>query len=265
MSREQEMGARTADTSAGPPPEPNGAAPDAMAFPLKALLVGTVKPFGPGGVPSGIAKQPVAGPVHLGREGFAGDGQGDRRHHGGPDKAVHHYPFDHYAAWTREIGPRAVLEQPGAFGENLSCAGMTEADVALGDVFRLGGAVVEVSQGRQPCFKLNHRFAVTDMAARVQRSGRTGWYYRVLEEGRVAPGDSLVRLERRAPDWPLQRLWRVLYSDRLARDELSAMAALPLLPVSWRRLAERRLTTGQVENWNRRLFGTSGESQGAGS
>ena len=107
--------------------------------------------------------------------------------HGGPEKAVHHYPFDHYEAWRTELGDIGLLRQPGAFGENLSAVGLTEADVAVGDVFRLGSAIVEVSQGRQPCWKLNERFGQPTVAKSVQASGRTGWYYRVIETGLVAP------------------------------------------------------------------------------
>lgn len=226
-----------------------------MIIPVQTLLVGSVKAFGPKGTGSGIDKQPVKGPVRLGREGLAGDAQGDRRHHGGVDKAVHHYARDHYAVWCDELGALDVLARSGAFGENLSTLGLTEADVAIGDVFRLGTALVEVSQGRQPCWKLNVRFGVPDMAQRVQSSGRTGWYYRVLEEGVVAPGDMLQRVERRMADWPLARLWNVLYVDTLDTDELAAMAALPGLPESWRRLAARRIERHRVEDWSPRLVG----------
>ena len=227
----------------------------AMIVALDSLLVGPIAPFGPEGVPSGIAKRPADRPLFLGREGLAGDGQGDRKRHGGIDKAVHHYPRDHYAAWRDALGDVAILAAPGAFGENLSTLGMTEADVAIGDVFRLGAALVEVSQGRQPCWKLNLRFGVPDMAARVQASGRTGWYYRVLEEGLVSPGDRLERVARKTPDWPLSRLWRILYVETLDADELAAMAALPGLPEGWRRLAARRLERRAVEDWSPRLVG----------
>lgn len=230
-----------------------------MSVALHALLVGGIRPFGPKAVPSGIDKHPVDAPVRLGWTGFEGDAQGDRQRHGGSDKAVHHYPLDHYAAWIAEIGAGKRLAAPGGFGENLSTEGLTEDAVAIGDVFRLGTAVIEVSQGRQPCWKLNHRFDTPDMARRVQATGRTGWYYRVLEEGLVAPDDRLRLLDRRLPDWPLRRLWRILYIDTLRRDELSAMAALPGLPESWHRLAERRLATGAVEDWRPRL---DGEGQG---
>lgn len=219
------------------------------------LLIGAVAPLGAQETPSGIDKHPMAHRLWLGTTGFAGDAQGDRKHHGGPDKAVHHYAFEHYDIWREEIGALPALARPGAFGENLSTTGLNEDNVALGDVFRIGGALIEVSQGRQPCWKLNIRFGVPDMALRVQRSGRTGWYYRVLEQGFVAPGDTMTLVDRRMQDWPLRRLWRTLYVDTLNRDELVAMAALPHLPESWRRYAQRRLESGKVENWASRLSG----------
>lgn len=222
---------------------------------IKALLVGSVQPLGDKAVPSGIDKHPVTKPVRIGRDGIEGDAHGDLRNHGGPEKAVHHYAFDHYAAWCEMIGPHQLLLQPGAFGENLSTMGMTEENVALGDVFRLGSAILAVSQGRQPCFRLNLRFGRPDMARAVQENGRTGWYYRVIEEGIAAPGDSLVLLERPLPEWTLSRLLHTLYTDTLDLDELAAMAALEALPENWRRLAARRLENRRVEDWSKRLTG----------
>lgn len=223
---------------------------------VASLHVGSVRPLGPKAIPSGIVKHPVEHARHLASTGFVGDEQGDRRNHGGPDKAVHHYPFDHYAAWRDELGDHPLLGAPGAFGENLSTSGLTEADVAFGDRFRLGAALVEVSQGRQPCFRLNLRFDVPDMALRVQRSGRSGWYYRVIEEGTVAPGDTLRRVERRHPEWTIDRLRRILYVDMFDRDALRALAAIADLPDRWRRIAEQRLRTGRVEDWTARLHGS---------
>ena len=221
------------------------------------LLTGPVAPLPGSDASSGIAKTPVAGPLWLGAEGFQGDAQADRRVHGGPEKAVHHYARDHYADWRAELGPLPVLDAPGAFGENLSGVGMTEGEVAVGDVFRLGGAILQVSQGRQPCWKLNHRFGVPDMARRVQGSGRTGWYYRVLQPGRVAPGDELLLLDRLAPDWTLRRLWHAMYVDRLNREALEGIAGLEVLAEGWRRYAVRRLESGRVEDWRPRLEGTT--------
>ncbi len=224
---------------------------------LVGLLVGAVAPLGPKAVPSGIVKRPVATPIVLTRTGFAGDAQGDTRRHGGPEKAVHQYPFDHYATWAAEVGANALLSWPGAFGENLSTTGLREADVAVGDVFKLGSAVLQVSQGRQPCWKLNERFSNRAMAREVQRTGRTGWYYRVLQTGVVAPGEALVIDDRNTPEWSVQRIWKTFYVDTMNRPELEAIAALPTLAQGWRDHASRRLSSGQVEDWTSRLEGSN--------
>jgi len=206
---------------------------------------------------SGIVKKPADGPLRLGPEGFEGDEQADRRVHGDVEKAVHHYPLDHYPLWREELGALPALGTAGGFGENISAAGLTENTVAVGDIFRLGTATVQVSQGRQPCWKLNHRFGVPGMARRVQQTGRTGWYYRVLEQGIVKTGDRLERIDRIAPEWTLHRLWHALYVDRLNLDELKGMAALDVLAEGWRKYAVRRLASGRVEDWRNRLDGTS--------
>lgn len=221
------------------------------------ILTGIVAPLPGSDAVSAIAKSPVQGPLVLGFEGFAGDMQADRRVHGGIEKAVHHYPHDHYASWQTDLGPIPALQNIGAFGENLSRDGMTEDNVAVGDIFRLGGAILQVSQGRQPCWKLNHRFGVPDMARRVQTTGRTGWYYRVLQPGTVTPGDDLDLIDRLAPDWSLRKLWHVMYVDRLNREALAQIAALDVLAEGWRRYATRRLDSGRVEDWLPRLEGTT--------
>lgn len=223
---------------------------------LNEILIGPLAPLGPKSVPSGINKQGVSGRILATQLGLIGDEQGDRKNHGGPDKAMHHYPFEHYSGWIADIGARDVLERPGAFGENLSTVGMTEMTVAIGDVFRLGGALLQVSQGRQPCWKLNERFGLRDMARRVQQTGLTGWYYRVLQEGEIGSGDSFVLVDRISPEWTIDRARRVLYVDTMNFDELRKMAALAHLPESWRKYAMRRLETRQVEDWTKRLEGT---------
>ncbi|CAN7170877.1 MOSC domain-containing protein [Rhizobium sp. LjRoot30] len=224
-------------------------------FPLLGLLVGKAAPLGPRGALSGIAKVPVADSLTLSETGFDGDVQGDPIRHGGPEKAVHHYPFDHYPDWTEGLGPHPLLSRPGAFGENLSTTGLKENAVAIGDVFELGTAIVEVSQGRQPCWKLNERFGTAAMARAVQSTGRTGWYYRVLQPGIVTPEDRLTLVERRSPEWTVARIWRAFYIDPLNRAELSGIAALERLANGWRTHASRRLETNSVEDWNKRLTG----------
>lgn len=222
-------------------------------FNLLALQIGGISQLGIEGVLSGIDKTPVDRAVNLSLCGFEGDRQGDTSKHGGPEKAVHHYPFDHYAVWRNELGGHSLLTKPGAFGENLTTIGLTEETIAIGDVFRLGTSIIEVSQGRQPCWRLNVRFGLATMAKQVQRTGRTGWYYRVLETGAVRPEDRLILTDRKQADWTLSRIWHAFYVNTLDYRELGGIANLPQLADGWRRYALRRLETGQVEDWSRRL------------
>jgi MOSC domain-containing protein YiiM len=224
---------------------------------LDAVLIGRVAPLGAQGKKSAIHKTPVHERVRVGETGLEGDEQHERKHHGGPEKALHHYSFDHYAVWRDEWrGDAAGIERfqmPGAFGENLSTRGIDESDVCVGDVFRIGTAIVQVSQPRQPCWKLNLRFAREDMSRRVQDTRRTGWYYRVLEPGEIGAGDAVERLARPHPQWSVARLLRVLYVDRDDRVSLEQRAALDALTPSWRKTAQKRLESGNVESWASRL------------
>ncbi len=225
--------------------------PDDMI--LQAIHTGRAVPFTRPGSLSAIAKSPVSHAVRLHAEGIEGDEQGDRRVHGGPDKAIHHYPFDHYAFW-RAGHPHALLQSSGAFGENFSGCGWTEDTIHLADVIRVGAATLQVSQGRQPCWKLNDRFGLPDMARTMQSSGRTGWYYRVLEPGRVAPGDMMAVVDRPCPAWPLRRLGHVLFDRTLERSVLEEVSRLPLT-ASWHTLVTNRLQRNAVESWQKRLQG----------
>ncbi|MCB2128490.1 MAG: MOSC domain-containing protein, partial [Rhodobacteraceae bacterium] len=202
-------------------------------------------------------KHIVSGPVIADTLGLAGDAQGDTLRHGGRDKAVHAYPASHYALWRQDLPQIAARLRPGGFGENLVVAGVTEQDICLGDRWRIGGALMEVSQSRQPCWKLNFRFGVTDMARRVQTSGRTGWYFRVLERGSMEAPATATLVLRAQPEWPLTRVARLLYRDVLDLEALAALADLPRLPDSWLRLVRRRIETGSVEDWTPRLDATS--------
>lgn len=218
-----------------------------------AVCTGPVQPYARGSR-SAIHKTPVSGAVRALALGLEGDAQGDPRLHGGVEKAVHHYPQEHYDAWRAELGAHALLEAPGAFGENLHSQGLTEATVCLGDQWRVGAALLEVTQARQPCWKLDARFGLPGMARRVQDARRTGWYYRVREEGTIAAGDALVLVARPHPQWPLARLLDLLYRPELDAAALRAALALPL-PASWQRLLQRRIDTGTLEDWAPRLEG----------
>lgn len=222
-------------------------------FTILELRTGRAEPYGPKGELSAINKQPTDRSLLATADGLEDDEQGDRRHHGGLDKALHAYAVVHYETWARELPDAADRFAPGAFGENLVVDGVTEHDLCLGDHFQIGSALVELSQSRQPCWKLNLRFNLSDMARQVQATGRTGWYFRVLKPGVIAAGANAHLIARPNAEWSLTRVWRLLYYDVLDCDALGAFLRVQGLPERWRRLAERRLASGQVEDWNLRI------------
>ncbi len=207
-----------------------------MKAEILAVLLGKVRPFRGDDEPSAIGKLPVADLVAVGAMGLAGDEQADRTVHGGIDKAIHHYPADHYDWWRGYLGDAPLLDAPGAFGENISTTGFDEENVFLGDRFRLGTALVEVTQARQPCWKLDHRFQAKGVRAQVVKTRRTGWYYRVLEPGQVRAGDALDLVERPYPEWPLASLFALLIGGE-AKDrpaDLRALRDVPVLAETWK-------------------------------
>ncbi len=217
------------------------------------LFIGQAMPFGPNGELSAIQKKGVTHEIALTMTGFSGDEQGDKRYHGGLNKALHHYPEEHYAIWRNTFSLNQSLFNAGGFGENISTNGLDETTVCIGDIYQIGSAVIQVSQGRQPCWKLNVRFNVPNMASVVQKTALTGWYYRVLQSGWVTPSSTLQLVERPCSAWPLSELSNYLYIDTLNTKKLTEMASLSYLPDSWRDLVIKRLISGAVENWNHRL------------
>lgn len=221
----------------------NKSSPLSEPIALLSLRTGRIAPLGSENLPSAIRKRPLGGPVAITHLGLAGDEQADRQHHGGPDKALHHYPAEHYPLWRAELPDRASRFEVGGFGENFSTLGLNEGAVCVGDVFRLGGAVIQVSQGRSPCRKLEIVFDTSDMVRRVRDTSRTGWYYRVLSPGEVAPEDVLTLAERPHPDWPVIRLFQTLFHPAMDAAALRDLARLPVLAENWRQRARQRLQT----------------------
>ncbi|MBI4990271.1 MAG: MOSC domain-containing protein [Rhodocyclales bacterium] len=208
---------------------------------IAAVFAGSVRPLPPEGHPSGIVKEAMAGPVLLGPLGLEGDAQADRRVHGGPDKALHHYPAEHYAVLAAAWPDSAARFVPGSIGENVSTTGWTEETVCVGDVFRIGAARVQVTQPRSPCWKINHRYGLGDALQFVAERGITGWYCRVIEAGRIAAGDAFELVERHAEPVTLRRLWQITRSHRPAAEELSRLAQTPGLSESWAEKLRGRL------------------------
>ena len=202
---------------------------------IDSVLTGKIARLTDDGDLSAIAKSLVAGPREVGFLGIGSDEQADLRVHGGPDKAIHHYPRDHYRWWSEHLPERALLKDAGAFGENISTHRLTEGNVCIGDRFRMGNALVEVCQGRQPCWKQAHRLADKRVVAMMVKSGRTGWYYRVLEEGRVAAGDALVRVACPHPEWTIERVTGIVVAGReRSATTLRALRRLAALAEGWR-------------------------------
>ncbi len=205
---------------------------------VTAICTGLPQPFN-GAEMSAIDKRPVDGPVTIRSFGIEGDMVADTKHHGGPHMAVHHYPHDHYADWDAWLGGHDLLAGPAAFGENLMVEGYTEEKVRIGDRFRLGTALLEVSQPRPPCWKIEHRFGRKGMVKRIIAQHNCGWYYRVIEEGEAQAGDVLERVAEGDPTWTVARTFAALLDPKTPTEnsELRALADLETLSPSKRRQA----------------------------
>lgn len=200
-----------------------------------------------------IFKHQTDGPVFLGKINLAGDEQADLKHHGGPEKAVFAYPSEHYAMWQKEFGNIDI--RPGGMGENFSVTHLLEKDVAIGDIFEIGEAVIQVSQPRQPCWKPARRFRTKDFAWMMQSTGRTGWYFRVLQEGHVEAGQSIRLIERLHPEWTVAECNRIMHIDRGNFEEAARLADLKELAVNWRNTLAKRVASRQLEDITNRLYG----------
>ncbi len=207
---------------------------------LTSVFVGKPVPLPPEGQLSGIFKHPVEGPVAVDHEGLAGDEQGDRRVHGGPEKAVHLFPPESYDLIARARPAIAGELRAGVLGENLSAPGLTEAEVCLGDVFRIGTVLIQVSQPRRPCWKIDNRLDSPGLNRVIVELGCPGWYARVLRPGTLAAGADIVREDRPAPGLTLARLLAADRDHRPDPDELALLAAAPGLNSDWVERLERR-------------------------
>ncbi len=181
---------------------------------------------------SAVFKEPVEGKRWLGSTNVEGDCQADLENHGGPDKAVLLYAAAHYPLWRSELGDPALPY--GAFGENFTIDGLTEEIVCIGDVFAVGQARIQVSQPRQPCWKIERRWNRPGLTRQVQRTGRTGWYARVLDEGAVEAGLSIELLERPHPEWTVARASATIPRRRVDPATAADLASLPPLSEAWK-------------------------------
>lgn len=184
-------------------------------------------------VGTGIFKEPVADRVQVTRRTIEGDRQVDLRFHGGPDKALYAYPHEHYATWMAEEGRDDFGF--GQFGENLTTEGLLEDAVHIGDRFRIGTALLEVTQPRVPCFKLGIKMGDATFPKRFLASGRCGWYLRVLEEGELGAEDAIERVHDDPARMSITDLYRIRFSGERDWDAAQRAMAVEALSGEWRK------------------------------
>ena len=181
---------------------------------------------------TGIFKTSVQGPVMLRATNLDGDRQADLTVHGGPEKAVYSYPSEHYPAWQTELEEPHL--PPGSFGENFTTEGMAEAEVSIGDRYRIGSALVQVTTPRLPCFKLEAKFKREDIIKRFVQNGRCGFYFSVIDEGEVAAGNEITLIERELQTLSVADVNRLYTSAAPDREKLKRAIDVKHLPQSWR-------------------------------
>jgi len=179
-------------------------------------------------VRTGIWKLAVNGRVAVGPDGLAGDEQADRRYHGGADKALYAYAVEDYAWWAAELGREL---EPGLFGENLTVAGLDLVEARVGERWRVGTALLEVSEPRQPCYKLGHKMGDMRFVRRFAKALRLGAYLRVIQEGELGAGDRIAVVERPDHDVSMELLGRIVIEDR---SSAARALAAPALSDGWR-------------------------------
>ena len=199
-------------------------------------------------VPSSFVKTVVSSPVWLNQDGLAGDKQADLKNHGGPDKAVCVYPQEHYGYWSSRLHRDLPV---AAFGENFTAEGLLEEDACIGDIYEVGGATVQVSQPRQPCFKLAARHEQPKLTLWVQETGFTGFYFRCLNAGWVSAGEFLRLVHRHPQEITVAEANRLMYRDKDDVEGLERLLAVAELSLSWRRTLERRFV-GRMDSTRER-------------
>ncbi|MGA5743184.1 MOSC domain-containing protein [Bacillus bombysepticus] len=225
----------------------------ANEYQLLSLNIGLPKEVTYGGkvVHTGINKKQVKEPVYLSFVKFNGDGQADLVHHGGVDKAVCVYTGDHYPYWEKELNQDLVY---GAFGENITVSGISEEDVCIGDTFELGQAIVQVTQPRQPCFKLAKKYNIPKLPLYFQETGYTGFYFRVLKEGWVSSVDTLKRLQSDPKGVSVAFANRIMHKEKQNIEGVKRILEVNALSNSWRKSFEKRIS-GEEINTKERLEG----------
>ncbi|MCR8980687.1 MOSC domain-containing protein [Brevibacillus laterosporus] len=203
-----------------------------------------VLPYKEQEVVTSICKEPVTGPLYLSKTQLQGDAQADLKYHGGVDKAVCVYASEHYPYWEKTLGRSLPVS---AFGENLTIEGLLEDEVCIGDIYQIGGAVVQVTQPRQPCHKLAKRYDVIDLAVQVQTTGYTGFYLRVLQEGEISQEDIMTLVEKDPHGVTIAFANQIMHHDKKNKQAIKRILMVEALSASWRQSFTKRLGDEEID------------------
>lgn len=217
------------------------------------IYVGNIKEY-EGGTISAIKKRQIDGSLMLTSLGFDGDEQAERLFHGGPDRALCHYPREHYGEWCQQFPEQAEMFSPPAFGENISTCGLTEKNVYIGDIFRWNDALIQVTQPRSPCYKLNFHFAIEDLSLLMQQRGLCGWLYRVIASGNVSGSHPLELLTRNS-DISVEEAISIAFNMPFDKEQYRRLLSAAGLSASWSKAMQMRVAHNQIEDFKHRLFG----------
>lgn len=200
-----------------------------------------------------MEKKAVIDSIELTNLGLVGDEQAEKKVHGGPDRALCHYPREHYEFWQAKYPELKALFRASAFGENISTIGMTEENVNIGDVYQWGTAIIQVTQPRSPCFKLNGLTQLSDFSCTMQESGKIGWLYRVIKAGTVSENEPLILLNRGAIS--IAETVAIAFHQDYNEANTKRLLSAAGLSASWTATMIKRLQTEEIESFNNRLFG----------
>jgi MOSC domain-containing protein YiiM len=213
---------------------------------LQSVQVGTPQLYGTTGATEAMERLwetsffrvPSAQPRWLYTTHLEGNTQADTKNHGKPGQAVLLYAAAHYPFWRAELDLQEI--GPGGFGENFTVDGLTEETACIGDIYAIGDARIQVTGPRYPCWKIERRWGIEGLTGRVAETGRTGWYCRVVQEGLVEPGMSIMVTERPYPEWTVALTNSFGHSRNKDVETAKALAACPLLEEWWKRLVVQR-------------------------
>lgn len=229
-------------------------------FDMKQLLVERISGLYAGdavteydGISSMIAGKQRRQQLVVTESTVVGDSQADPKHHGGLDRVLHHFPREHYGQyrrWDMMVG----FKDAAAMGENISSVGLDETQVNIGDIIAIGEVIVQVTQPRSPCFKLNHQFGHQNFALAMQTSGLCGWFYRVITPGKIAQ-EASISLQQRCSDMSVREAMNIYFSSEFDVHAYDRLACCEGLAQSWVNSLSRRLDSEKIEPWQIRLFG----------